>query len=136
MLKVYIDAATKGNPGPSGGGAMITGAGQYQQLSFPLGIMSNHEAEFAALIKTLQLLIKQELNQETIFIFTDSKVLAQTIEKNYTSNAAFQPYLAEFQQLETTFPLLIIQWLAEKENKGADNLARQGLQKQLKKKTN
>lgn len=25
MLRVYVDAATKGNPGPSGGGIVVTG---------------------------------------------------------------------------------------------------------------
>ncbi|MDH6364051.1 ribonuclease HI [Enterococcus sp. PF1-24] len=132
MLKVYIDAATKGNPGPSGGGLMITGENRYIQESFPLAILTNHQAEFAMLITALNYLKEHVFQEETIFIYTDSKVLAQTIEKNHTNNRDFQGYLAEFNRLADDFPLLLIQWLPEKENKGADHLARQGLQKALK----
>ena len=35
MLKVYIDASTKGNPGPSGGGILIVYQGKQEQLSIP-----------------------------------------------------------------------------------------------------
>lgn len=132
MLKVYIDAATKGNPGPSGGGLMITGDKGYLQKSFPLGVLSNHQAEFAMFIEALEFIKEQGWQEETIFCYTDSKVLASTIEKNHTKNQDFAPYLLTFQRMEANFPLLIIQWLPESQNKGADNLARQGLQKQLK----
>jgi len=132
MLKIYIDAATKGNPGPSGAGVLLIDGKSQQQLSFPLGIMSNHEAEFSALLFVLERLIAEDKTHQTVFIYTDSKIVAATIEKNHTKNLAFQPFLTRFQELENQFELLIIQWIAEKENKGADNLARQGLQKQLK----
>lgn len=131
MLKVYIDAATKGNPGPSGGGLMITGDKGYFQKSFPLGELTNHQAEFAIFIKALEFIIAEGWQEETILCYTDSKVLARTIEKNHTKNKDFLPYLLAFQELEAAFPLLIIQWIPESQNKGADHLARQGLQKQL-----
>ncbi len=43
-------------------------------------------------------------------------------------NEKYQPYLAEYQQLEKNFPLLLIKWLPESQNKAADMLARQALQ--------
>lgn len=132
MLKIYVDAATKGNPGISGAGVQLIGNQLYQQLSYPLPELTNHQAEFAALALALEEVIAQELNQQNVMAYTDSKVVAQTIDKDYTSNPLFVPYLERIRELYTFFPLLIIQWLPEKENKGADNLARQGLQKALK----
>lgn len=132
MLKIYIDAATKGNPGPSGCGVLITGDGLYQQLSFPLTILTNHQAEFAALECALTEALAQNLQNQSIFLYTDSQVVAQVIDQNTTSNLAFHPYLLRIQDLLKHFQLVIIQWIPEKDNRGADNLARQGLQKALK----
>ncbi|MCC9081364.1 ribonuclease HI family protein [Enterococcus faecium] len=134
MLKVYIDASTKGNPGPSGGGILIVYQGKQEQLSIPLSIGTNHQAEFEVFLKTLEFLKKNDLQNETIFCFSDSKTLVSTVDKNATKNELFLPYLQRIQELLSEFSLLILQWLPENKNKGADNLARQALHKQLKKK--
>lgn len=133
MLKVYIDASTKGNPGPSGAGILITGEGIHQQIGLPLSVLSNHEAEFETLILALNYLIEHHQNEQTILLHSDSKTVVSTIDKNHTKNPTFAPYLEQFQALETFFPLLIVQWIPESQNKGADKLARQGLQKSLNK---
>jgi ribonuclease HI len=69
---------------------------------------------------------------QTILLYTDSKVVAQTIDKNYTNNPDFRKYLEEIQELLPYFTLLIVQWIPESQNKGADHLARQGVAKALK----
>lgn len=132
MIKAYIDAATKGNPGPSGGGLMLTGDHLYIQESFALPELSNHQAEFASFCTLLDYLLANDYQNQTIMVYTDSKILAQTVDKNYTNNPDFQDYLENIQEKLTSFPLLILQWIPESKNKGADNLARQGLQKALK----
>ena len=132
MIKAYIDAATKGNPGPSGGGIMLTGENIYIQESFPLLVISNHQAEFATFCRLLDFLQESKYTDQTIMVYTDSKILAQTVDKNYTNNADFKKYLEDFQEKLKFFPMLILQWIPESKNKGADNLARQGLQKALK----
>lgn len=132
MLKIYVDASTKGNPGPSGVGIQLIDDTHYLQLHFPLKLeMSNHQAEFAALESALEEVIQRDLHHQNTFVFSDSKVVVETIDKNYTHNSHFKPYLQRIQLLIQQFELLIIQWIPEKQNKGADNLARQGLQKAL-----
>ncbi|WP_430609119.1 ribonuclease HI family protein [Enterococcus sp. DIV0876] len=131
MLKIYLDASTKGNPGPSGGGIVLVGDQLYEQLSFPLENLSNHQAEFAVMQKALTLLLERNLHQQTCMFFTDSKIVAQTIDKDYTNNPAFQDYLTAIRTLLDQFSLAIIQWIPENQNKGADHLARQGLAKAL-----
>ena len=135
MLKIYVDAATKGNPGPSGVGVLMVTNTERFQYAFPLkNLYSNHEAEFQGMILGLQLAIEKQLQHENTFVYTDSKIVAETVQKNYAKRTEFKNYLTEVQELIKNFPLCIIQWIPEKENKGADNLARQGLQKALKNK--
>lgn len=131
MIKAYIDASTKGNPGPSGGGILLLKDQTQQQLHFPLPVLTNHQAEFAVLERLLEQLLQEEQVTETIMVYSDSKVLVSTIDKNHTNNPDFQDYLIRIQSLLSHFPLLILQWIPEKQNKGADHLARQGLQKAL-----
>ena len=131
MLKVYIDASTKGNPGPSGGGILIIADQQQDQLSIPLSFGSNHQAEFEVFLKTLEILKNRQMTEEIILCYSDSKVLVSTIDKNHTSNKDFLPYLEKIQSLLKDFSMLILQWVPESKNKGADNLARQALQKFL-----
>lgn len=131
MLKVYIDASTKGNPGPSGGGILIVADQQQEQLSIPLSFGSNHQAEFEVFLKTLEILKNRQMTEEIILCYSDSKVLVSTIDKNHTNNKDFLPYLEKIQSLLKDFSLLILQWVPESKNKGADNLARQALQKTL-----
>lgn len=132
MLKVYLDASTKGNPGPSGGGLLIVGEDLHEQHVFVLPTLTNHQAEFAAMHHALEFLLTKEWQDQTIMLYTDSKVVAQTIDKNYTNNPDFRKYLEEIQELLPYFTLLIVQWIPESQNKGADHLARQGLAKALK----
>ncbi|KPG71673.1 ribonuclease HI family protein [Enterococcus sp. RIT-PI-f] len=132
MLKIYLDASTKGNPGPSGGGIMLVGDQIYEQLSFPLAQGSNHQAEFAVMAQALTFVLERKLHQQTCMFFTDSKIVAQTIDKDYTNNPDFKDYLQQIHLLLDQYALAIIQWIPESQNKGADHLARQGLAKALK----
>lgn len=129
MLRIYVDAATKGNPGPSCGGIVIVGDTMHEQIHVQLGECSNHEAEFRVLIQALQLLVEKKLNDQTIILHSDSKIVVQTIEKKHAKNPLFKPYLLNFQKIEKHFPLLLVKWIPESQNKGADNLAKQALHK-------
>lgn len=132
MIKAFIDASTKGNPGPSGGGIVLLTSQEQKQYHFPLPTLTNHQAEFEVFLHLLDMLMENNQNEKTIMVYSDSKVLVSTVDKNYTRNLDFKDYLSTIQRKLPHFPLLILQWIPEKQNKGADNLARQGLQKALK----
>ncbi|MGL9728286.1 ribonuclease HI family protein [Enterococcus sp. DIV0756] len=128
MLKVYTDAAT--NTEKSGGGILIISEKQ-TQLAFSMTETNNHQAEFAVILRALHYLIDQGLNDQTILLHSDSKTAIKILDQGQTKNKLFQPYLSEFNELAPQFPLLVLQWIPESKNKGADNLARQGLRKKL-----
>ena len=53
------------------------------------------------------------------------------IEKNYTKQVAYQEFLKKVQRERKNFLQLFLEWIPEKENRGADQLARQALQQIL-----
>ena len=126
MLKVYTDAAT--NTQKSGGGILIISEKQ-EQLAISLPETNNHQAELAVILHALTYLIDQKLNDQTILLYSDSKTAIKILDQGQTKNKLFQPYLSVFKELAPQFPLLVLQWIPEAKNKGADNLARQGLRK-------
>ena len=131
MLKVYVDASTKGNPGPSGGGIVVTGEKIYIQEAFPLPHSTNHEAEFLAFLYALDFLKENNYHKQSILIYTDSQILSQSIDKGYAKNEKFALFLNKIHKKFKNFDLILVKWVPESQNKGADHLARQGLQKAI-----
>lgn len=131
MIKVYTDAATNAQQKKSGGGLLIVADQQQKQLSFPLKEEDNHTAELAAIIYALRYLLEQQLANQNVLLYSDSKTAIKILDQGQTKNNRFSPYLMEFNELAPQFTLLVLQWIPESKNKGADHLARQGLQKSL-----
>lgn len=127
MLEVYIDAASAGNPGPSAIGIFIKGEGQQIKISEPVGITNNHIAEFMALIRALQEAAK--LSTGIISVRSDSKIVVTSIEKEFVKNEEYKPYLCQALILIEQFELFFIKWIPDSQNKAADALAREGIQK-------
>ncbi|WP_284139098.1 MULTISPECIES: ribonuclease HI family protein [unclassified Virgibacillus] len=126
MIEVYTDGATNGNPGQSGAGIYIKRNGESYEYALPLGELTNHEAEFQAVLEAL-LLCKRDFPDEILSFRSDSKVVVDTIEKDYTKNKTFLPYLEKIKLEIAAFPYFFIKWIPEKQNKHADQLARKAL---------
>ena len=132
MIRVRTDAAVNGNPGRVGIGIEILH--QKQQFLFKENsdqLMDNHQAELWAIYRALLILQEKEWHQEMIFLNSDSKFAMMAIEKNYTKQVAYQEILKKVQEELQFFPQLFLEWIPEKENRGADQLARQALQQIL-----
>lgn len=131
MIEIQVDGASKGNPGLSGAGVVIKSDGHIWEYSFPLGIISNHEAEFIAVIKALE--ICQRKFPHTVLAFqSDSQIVVDSIEKNYVKNPAFKSLLDEINELKQSFVHFFIKWIPSRQNKHADQLARAAIRKQEK----
>ena len=132
MIRVKTDAAVNGNPGKVGIGIEILY--EKQQFLFKENtdqLMDNHQAELWAIYRALIILQEKEWYQEMIFLNSDSKFAMMAIEKNYTKQIAYQDILKKVQEERKKFPQLFLEWIPEKENRGADQLARQALQQIL-----
>jgi ribonuclease HI len=126
VIKVYIDGASAGNPGPSGAGIYIkVGNGDVERYSIPLEEMSNHEAEYISLIKALQICL--EKGYPVVSFHTDSQLVERAVEKRYVKNTLYEPLLQQALDMIDQMDLFFIKWIPSKENHVADELARQAI---------
>src|SRR5690625_5377624 len=88
IIEVYTDGASNGNPGISGAGVYIKANGKDYEYALPLEEMSNHEAEFHAIIQALAICIRTFPGKIVSFL-TDSQILVVVIVKIYTKNKVF-----------------------------------------------
>jgi ribonuclease HI len=126
LIKVYFDGASAGDPGPSGAGVFIINEkGIVENHSLPLGNISNHEAEYQAFIKALEICL--ERNYRTVSFQTDSQLVDRAVDKRYVKNKAFEPLLQKALSLIEEFDLFFLKWIPSKQNHVADELARKAI---------
>ncbi|SLM87173.1 MULTISPECIES: ribonuclease HI family protein [Vagococcus] len=135
MIKIYIDAATHQTKNISAGGMIVLLNKEQLQIKQTLRAKTNNEAEFEILLFALEFALNNNWNQETIFIYSDSQIVIQSLEKKYAKEDSFSTLLNQILTLMNKFDFIFIEWQGEKQNKGADNLARQALQLALKNKS-
>jgi len=131
-LQIYIDGASKGNPGPAGIGVVICeNETVIKNLSYYIGKTTNNVAEYLALIYALQEALI--LKAESIKINTDSQLLYKQIKKDYRiKDEKIFLFYQIVQHLFTGFKEIEINFIPREKNKGADKLANLALIKQLK----
>lgn len=130
MIKVFIDGASAGDPGPSGAGIYIKlGDGEIEHYSVPLGSMTNHEAEYLALIKALEICVEKEF--KIVSFHTDSQLVQHAIEISYVKNKQYDVLLQKALLLIEKLDLFFIKWIPSKENHVADELARKAIRSNL-----
>ena len=86
-LTVYTDGASRGNPGKSGAGIFIIDEDNKKTISLKqyLGILTNNEAEYKALIIALEYLVELTNTNErfNINFLSDSQLLVNQINGVY-----------------------------------------------------
>lgn len=134
MIKLFVDGAATGKEGHAAIGVLIVEDGVQEQLSLPLeDKMDNHRAEFEALLYGLRHLKARNKQDKLVFCYTDSKLVAESIGKRYTKKAEHKLLLEEALQDLAAFTNVYLEWIPEKENKGADTLAKKALYQLTKK---
>jgi ribonuclease HI len=122
-VEIYIDGASKGNPGPSGIGVIICRDGEtIKNISSYIGRATNNVAEYTALIHGLQegLITKAE----SIKINTDSQLLHRQITKAYrVKNVNLLGLYNKALHLMSAFKEVKINHIPRAQNRGADKLA-------------
>jgi ribonuclease HI len=131
-LIIYIDGASRGNPGRAGAGIWITnGEGKkISEVSRYLGHKTNNEAEYWALL--LGLREAKRLGGEALQIFTDSELVERQIKgvyrvKDLNLKALHKTVIENLK----TFSSFEIESIPREENKEADRLANQAIQKRI-----
>ena len=131
-LIIYIDGASKGNPGMAGAGILIAnGEGRrISEVSRYLGHKTNNEAEYWALLLALR--EAERLEGESIQVFTDSELVERQMNGLYrvkdlnlrTLHKRALQNLGRFSSFE-------IRSIPREENKEADRLANQAIERRM-----
>ncbi|KKT02295.1 MAG: Ribonuclease H [candidate division TM6 bacterium GW2011_GWF2_43_17] len=127
-VKLFVDGASRGNPGEAGAGIVITlGGARIFQDGFYLGRGTNNEAEYWALLLGLQKVIDLSLLEHPLFIFSDSQLLVRQIRGEYrVKNLALRRLFDRAQGLLRLCSYTIVHVLREY-NKEADAMANKGV---------
>ncbi|HOW42930.1 MAG TPA: ribonuclease HI family protein [Candidatus Omnitrophota bacterium] len=122
-LDIYIDGASKGNPGPSGIGVIILKDGQsIRTISRYIGTATNNIAEYSALIAALEesLLLKAE----QLTIKSDSELLCRQLNRQYkVKSEHIRGLFEQATRLISGFKHVSVCHIPREENAGADKLA-------------
>lgn len=130
MLEIQIDAAYRPETQEGGLGVILKFQPNIQLKYYVNRAEDNHILEFLAMREALNYVIKQGYHQQTLAIYSDSKIVVQSIDKAYVKDALYHPILTEILELMDHISLVFVKWIPEKQNRGADQLARQALLKQ------
>ncbi|MCX5697309.1 MAG: ribonuclease HI family protein [Candidatus Omnitrophica bacterium] len=128
-LEIYIDGASKGNPGPAGIGVVICRKGEVvKNISRYIGTATNNFAEYSALISGLEeaLIMKTD----SIVIYSDSQLVCRQLNKQYkVKSDSIIGLFIQAQRLLSTFKEVSIKNIPREENRGADKLANLAVKK-------
>jgi ribonuclease HI len=125
---VYIDGASRGNPGDAGIGIIIKDdQGQHiRELYKYIGQSTNNIAEYTALIYALQEALI--LGLKDLVIHSDSELLVKQINAEYrVKNANLKPYFEQFLHLKTGLDRLEVKQISRQQNQQTDKLANQAI---------
>ncbi len=137
-IVVYTDGGARGNPGPAAVGAVIQKQGQTLKKYFQfIGRATNNQAEYEAVIfalKKVKLLFgKKEAKEMEIEVRVDSELVAKQLNHQYKiKEVELQPFFLKAWNLVLDFGQVSFSHLPRQQNKEADRLVNQALDKEEK----
>jgi ribonuclease HI len=126
---LFFDGCSKGNPGPSGAGAVIYDENNNElwgNSSF-VGIKeTNNVAEYSGLLLGLNEAIKRNINN--LVVKGDSKLVIEQLKGSYkVKSARLLPFYEKAKNLSKNIKSVQFEHVYRTENKRADELSNKGL---------
>ena len=127
--QLYCDGASRSNPGDASIGISILLDGkEVHTISKKIGIATNNEAEYQALIDGLNYCVDNSIKE--IQVFLDSNLVVEQVNKNFKVKAGNLKVLnSKVDDLIKEFNFIEINHVYREENKRADQLANMALDK-------
>jgi ribonuclease HI len=136
-VKVHTDGASRGNPGPAAIGLVIKNekGEKIKSYSECLGETTNNEAEYRAAIfalkKIRQLFSKKQAKEMEVEIVSDSELMVSQLQGKYKIvNQKIAEFFIQIWNLKTDFKKVSFRLVPREENKEADRLANEALDKE------
>lgn len=129
---VFADGGSRGNPGPSGCGAVVKSGGMdgevVANLSKFVGIATNNVAEYTGLLIGLEKALAMGFSE--VEVRMDSELIVKQIKGQYRcKNEGLIPLFNEAKRLQRQFKKFNIEHVRREYNKEADLLANQAMDK-------
>ena len=127
--QLYCDGASRSNPGDASIGISILLDGkEVHTISKKIGIATNNEAEYQALIDGLNYCVDNSIKE--IEVFLDSNLVVEQVNENFKVKAANLKVLnSKVKELIEKFKFIEINHVYREDNKRADQLANMALDK-------
>ena len=119
--KLFTDGGSRGNPGPSAGAFLICKMDDnvVEKSGFYIGITTNNQAEYKALLKGLQRSAKLGIRKLNVFI--DSELIVKQLSGHYKiKNKGLEPLYRQIKDLATSFEEVSFTHVPRALNKEAD----------------
>jgi len=127
-LIINTDGLSKGNPGRGAIGATLkdTDGKLVTTVSQAIGMSTNNEAEYKALIAALQKALK--LGAKQVEVLSDSELMVNQIKGDYKiKSTGLRPLYLEASRLLGCFERISIRHIPREQNAEADALANEAL---------
>lgn len=124
----WFDGATKHtNPGIRGIGGVLKGpAGERIEVCQEIGMGSNNEAEYAALLAVLDAAVEAKI--ENLVVHGDSQLVVRQVNGEWFIKAKeLVPMCKTALELKAQIPNVTIRWIPREENSEADALSKKAL---------
>ena len=134
VLRLFTDGAARGNPGPAGLGVVIEDDQglRLRGLHRWLGVATNNEAEYHALIEGLKAVA--EWHPDRLEVYLDSKLVVEQINGRWRiKEARLAALCKQATELLAQFPDRTVEHIKREKNNGADALANIALDEHVKK---
>lgn len=131
-IEIFIDGASRGNPGPSGIGIIFCDSDSkvIKKLFKFIGNTTNNIAEYTALIYALQEALIDRY--EDVLVKSDSELLTKQIRGEYkVKNENLKPYYEQFLHLSRGFNKVEVVSIDRKDNSLADKLANKAVDSRI-----
>ena len=127
-VRIHIDGASRGNPGPAGVGVVIIGpdGDVVERLHRGIGEATNNVAEYRALLLGLER--AQALDYADVDVYSDSELLVRQLQGRYlVKNPALKKLYEQAKERIGRCQSFSIQHVPREQNAEADALANRGI---------
>ena len=132
---IHTDGGSRGNPGSAAIGIVIEGIGDKKEYGEFIGVTTNNEAEYQAVIfalKKLKQLIGNDKAESSVVVFyMDSELLVKQLNHQYkVKEENIQKLFLEVHNLQLDFGKIEFKHVLRGKNIGADKLVNQVLDRE------
>lgn len=131
-LKIYTDGGARNNPGPAAIGVIIKNEQNQilKKISKYLGVTTNNQAEYYAVIEALKVALGFKV--EIINIYLDSQLVAEQLNRKFKiKDKDLAPLFVQIWNLSLKFKKITFNHIPREQNKEADKLVNQCLDKNI-----